>query len=238
MARRARQVVAGVPVHVLWRGHASTAITEDDADRLALLAALRGAASAHGLAVHAFVLMPSHVHLVATAAQPSALSLAMQAVGRTYVRHFNRRHARAGTLWEGRFRSTLLEPGHWVLPCLRYVELNPVRAGLVERPEDYAWSSHRHWIGRQTAAGAGQPWLVPAPDHWALGNTPFEREDRWRAFSAAEPSNAELRRLRQHAHTGWALGSPNFVERLTEALGTPQVPRRPGRPRKQLIPAA
>jgi putative transposase len=228
MARRPRLVAGGVPVHVLWRGTAGTAITRDDDDRARLLQEIRAAALSASMRVHAYVLMPDHLHLVLTVDQAPALSAALQAVGRSYVRHLNRRHGRSGTLWEGRYRSTMLEPSAWVLPCLRYVEQNPVRAGLTATAESYPWSSHRHWVGL-----SNESWLSQAPDYWELGNTPFERQDRWRRWCHDESPAPELSRLRWHAHTGWPLGSPAFLQGLEDQLGYRQAPASAGRPKKR-----
>jgi putative transposase len=227
MARRRRLVAAGVPVHVLWRGTAGSAIAHDDEDRTRLIRELRDAAAAWGLRTHAYALMRDHLHVVLSADDAMVVPAALQAVGRSYVRHFNRRHSRSGTLWEGRYRSTLIEPGAWLLSTLRYVERNPVRAGIVDRPEDYPWSSHGVWAGLTSTA-----WLSPTPEYWALGNTPYERQERWRALCADEATQDELAQLRRHVHSGWPLGSEAFLRDLEERFGLPQAPRRPGRPRR------
>ncbi len=230
MARRPRLVVAGVPVHVLWRGTAGSPIVQDDEDRARLLHEVRTASLGGVMRVHAYALMPDHLHLVLTVDQTAVISASLQAVGRSYVRYFNRRHGRSGTLWEGRYRSTLLEPAAWVLPCLRYVEQNPVRAGLAPTAEAYAWSSHRHWVGL-----ANESWLSPASDYWALGNTPYERQERWHRWCQDEPSALELTQLRRHVHSGWPLGAAAFIDGLEDQLGSRQRPAAAGRPRKRAL---
>src|SRR5688572_10856261 len=131
MARKPRNIVAGYPFHAIVRGNNRQAIFVDDEDRQAYKAVLQAAAAACGLEIHGYVLMTNHVHLIATPARPEALALVMQAVGRRYVRQFNRRHGRTGTLWEGRYRASIIQEDRYLLACLRYVEMNPVRAGMV-----------------------------------------------------------------------------------------------------------
>lgn len=231
MARRPRLVVAGLPVHLLWRGNAGACIFLDAQDAQALIASLAAAASRFGVQVHAYVLMPNHVHLVATPSDVTGLASTLQALGRDYVRAFNRRHGRTGTLWEGRFRSSLIEPGPWVLRLLRYVELNPVRAGLVDQAMDYEWSSHR-----ALASGAALTMTHAAPEYWALGNTPFEREERWRNWCNSAMADEELVIIRRNAHGGWPIGTNEFVARLEATHGQRQHRARAGRPRKMPAP--
>jgi putative transposase len=232
MARRPRFVVEGLPTHVLWRGNARTVIAHDDSDCAELLTQLATAASAQQVAVHAYTVMPDHLHLVATAPSSANLSATLQALGRSYVRRFNQRYRRTGTLWEGRYRSTVVQPGAWVLSILRYVECNPVRAGLVDSADRYAWSSHRHWNGENSAA-----WLRPCDEYWALGNTPFERAEAWKRYCHSEPAAEELKQLRRHVHTGWPLGSPEFLAALAADTGRAVIPKRAGRPRRTTVGA-
>ena len=126
MARRPRNIVSGYPSHAIVRGNNRQAIFCDDDDRLAYKSVLQEACAAYGLAVHAYALMTNHVHLVATPSRPESLALVMQAVGRQYVRYFNRRHGRTGTLWECRYRASIIQEDRYFLACQRYVEMNPV----------------------------------------------------------------------------------------------------------------
>ena len=147
-------------------------------------------------------------------------------MGRRYVQYFNRRHARTGTLWEGRYRSTVLQPERYLLACMVYLDLNPVRAGLVQQPADYAWSSHAHWVGLRN-----DRWLAPHALYWALGNTPFAREAAYAALVQAGLGASMQTSLTDSALSGWALGDTEFLEGLQQ-----QTPRRvtrgaPGRPR-------
>jgi len=178
--------------------------------------------------LHAYVLMEDHVHLLATPAGAEGLSRMMQALGRNYVGRFNHRHGRSGTLWEGRFRSGLIEADAWLLPCMRYIELNPVRAGLVAGPADYRWSSARHHLGQGTDA-----LLTDHALFWSLGNTPFDREAAWRAYLGQPVAATEMEQITASCLRGWALGSAGFLQRMTEVAGRRVVPAKRGRPRKR-----
>ena len=227
MARMSRLAVAGYPHHLIQRGNNRAAIFLDDEDRARYLGLLRAAATAAGVALHAYVLMTNHVHLLATPAAGDALSRMMQALGRNYVGWFNHRHGRSGTLWEGRFRSGLVEGDAHVLGCMRYIELNPVRAGMVRAPADYRWSSARHHLG----LGA-DPLLTDHALFWSLGNTPFEREAAWREFLGQPVAAAEVREFTAACQRGAAVGSAAFLARMNAETGRPVVPAQRGRPRR------
>ena len=227
MARIPRQVIAGYPYHVIQRGHNRQQVFVDDVDRREFLGWLKEAAEVHGLAIHAYVLMDNHVHLLCTPAQGDSLALTVQAVGRRYVRRFNRRHGRSGTLWEGRFRSSLVEADRYLLACQRYIESNPVRAGMVEGVADWPWSSHRHHIGV-----AVDPLVRSHPTIFALGNTPFERESAYRKLFDESVLQSDQDWLRQRLINGKPTASTDFQRQL-EVTHTLRLIRPPvGRPRK------
>ena len=173
--------------------------------------------------------MDNHVHLLATPERGDALSLAMQALGRRYVRWFNRRHGRTGTLWEGRFRSSLVEADRYLLACQRYIEANPVRAGLVASAGDWLWSSHRHHVGWTV-----DPLVRTHPTVWALGNTPFERESAYRRLFDEPVSQTEDQWLRARMMSGKPTASTDFQKRLESSHGVRLLPRPVGRPRSIL----
>ncbi|MGE3925554.1 MAG: transposase [Lautropia sp.] len=226
MARPARNVVAGYPYHLIARGNNRQATFVDDLDRHDYKAVLQSASTELGVAVHAYVLMTNHVHLIATPPDPTALGRLMQAVGRQYVRHFNRRHHRTGTLWEGRYRASIIQNDRYLLACQRYIEMNPVRAGLVAHPQDFRWSSHRHHLGVENDS-----LVSPHPLYWALGNTPFDREASYRAlFDTIAPIDDPT--LTQALLAGKPLADRCFLERLERATGLALEPRPVGRPRK------
>ena len=225
MARLARLAQAGLTQHLIHRGNNRQPIALDDEDRHALLAALQECAATHRVAIHAYVLMDNHLHLLATPSTADGLSRMMQSLGSRYVAAFNRRHGRSGTLWEGRYRAAPLEPETQLLPAMRCIELNPVRAGLVAQAKDYAWSSCQHHLGLRR-----DPLVTDHPSFWALGNTPFDREMRYRHLLDEGTNEAELRSLVDSALKGWPLGSPRFLAELAKQGERPVVPRPRGRP--------
>jgi len=177
MARLPRLTVPGYPHHIIQRGNNRQPVFAEAEDYAHLLALLGEHARACGVALHAYVLMGNHFHLLATPQEEDGLPRMMQAVGRRYVRHFNDRQGRSGTLWEGRYKSTLIQTERYFLACMAYIDLNPVRAGLCAEASDYPWSSHGHYIGRRT-----DPVVTPHAMYWALGNTPFAREAAYAAL--------------------------------------------------------
>lgn len=227
MARRPRQAVTAIPHHVLLRGHNRQPVFVDEADHRQFLGWLNEAALAHGLSIHAYLLLDTQVQLLATPERDEALSLVMQAVGRRYVRWFNQRHGRSGTLWEGRFRSSIVEADRWLLACQRHLESGPVRAGRVGSPADWPWSSHRHHAGL-----AVDPLVRPHPRVWALGNTPFERESAYRSLFDELVSQAEHEWIQACLVGGKPTASADFQKRLEVSLGLRLLPRPVGRPRR------
>jgi len=228
MARLARLTVAGLPHHLIQRGNNRQPIFLDEFDCARYLRELGELAPVHGLAIHAYVLMPNHVHLLATPAEDAAFARLMQSLGRRYVRSFNARHRRTGTLWEGRYRSTVIESERYLLACMRYIELNPVRAGLVSEPADYRWSSHGHNVGLRIDGLVTEHAL-----YWALGNTPFERQIAYRRLFQESQADGEIDALREATQHGWALGRSEFVGFVAQSTGRRVTRLRPGRPRRR-----
>lgn len=230
MARLPRLTLPGHLHHVIQRGNNRQPIFQDGEDFDTMLGLLADNALQHGVAVHAYVLMDNHFHLLVTPSSADALPQMMQAVGRRYVQYFNRRHVRTGTLWEGRYRSTVLQAERYLLPCMVYLDLNPVRAGLVANAADYPWSSHAHWRGVRN-----DRLLTPHALYWALGNTPFAREAAYAALVQAGIGSLEQTALTASALSGWALGDAEFIDVLQK-----QTPRRvlqgqAGRPKRVKI---
>lgn len=209
MARLPRLTLPGLPHHVIQRGNNGQPIFSCAADREMLLALLADHAAQCEVVVHAYVLMDNHFHLLATPATADGLPRMMQAVGRRYVRYFNDSQGRSGTLWEGRYKSTLIQTDRYLLACMVYIDLNPVRAGLVTHPQDYPWTSHGHYIGLRT-----DPLVTPHALYWELGNTPFAREAAYAELVRAGVSAQAQVALTQSALRGWALGEPDFVADL------------------------
>ena len=209
MARLPRLTVPGYPHHIIQRGNNRQAIFSSAADYLMLLALLEENSQKFGVALHAYVLMSNHFHLLATPITADGLPQMMQAVGRRYVRYFNDSQGRSGTLWEGRYRSTLIETDRYLLACMAYIDLNPVRAGLVSNARDYPWSSHAHYVGLRT-----DKMVTPHPLFWNLGNTPFAREAAYAELVGAGITPDQQDALTRSALSGWALGSESFVANL------------------------
>ncbi|MDB5869638.1 MAG: hypothetical protein JWP96_1970 [Polaromonas sp.] len=209
MARLPRLTVPGYPHHIIQRGNNRQAIFSSTADYQMLLALLDENAQKFGVALHAYVLMGNHFHLLATPATADGLPQMMQAVGRRYVRYFNDLQGRSGTLWEGRYRSTLIDTDRYLLACMAYIDLNPVRAGLVKEAAAYPWSSHAHYAGLRT-----DKIITPHALFWTLGNTPFAREVAYAGLVAHGITQVQQDALTQSALGGWALGDEKFVANL------------------------
>ena len=227
MARLSRLSLPGRLHHILQRGNNRQAVVLDDEDRAALLQALRDEATQAQVAVHAYVLMDNHLHLLATPATAEGVSQMMQGLGRRYVRAFNRRHGRSGTLFEGRYRSTLLQPEPHLLPAMAYLDLNPVRTGQAASAADWPWSSHGHYAGLRQS-----DWLQTHPLYWALGNTPFARQQAYADAVQAGVSQQQHAALGRAVHSGWALGDEDFLAQVQAEADRRVTPGRPGRPRK------
>lgn len=223
MARRPRLELPGVPLHVIQRGNNRTACFVGDGDRRLYLKCLREAALRHACAVHAYVLMSNHVHLLVTPPSIGAVAATMQDVGRRYVRLFNQIHGRSGTLWEGRYKSSLIDSETYLLTCHRYIELNPVRVGLVKHPLEYRWSSHAHY-----ATGVSNSLITR---HSLLAQLPPE-PSHFQALLREEIGPEVLDRIRTSANRGWALGSDRFLDRVEALLGRSARPPKRGRPFK------
>ena len=225
MARLPRLVVPGQAHHLLQRGHNGQAVFADDEDRRLYLSALQDALRAQGVVLHAYALLDNEVHLLLRPPSEAALSRMMQALGRRYVAAFNRRHGRSGTLWEGRFRASVVQAGTPTLQCLRLIDSLQVRHGLAPAYPDSAWSSATHRLGR------GRDALVTDPtEFWQLGNTPFEREAAYAALLDQGLDEATMRHIEHAASRGWALGSSVFLYEVAQQRGRPVRPRARGRP--------
>ena len=224
MARLPRLSLPGQPHHVIQRGNNRQAIVVDTADRERLLALWAEQAPRFGVALHAYMLMDNHFHLLVTPPTAEALPQFMQAVGRSYVRGFNDRHGRSGTLWEGRYRATVLQAERYLLPCMVYMDLNPVRSGLVAEAHDHVWSSHYHYAGLRT-----DRFVTPHPLYWTLGNTPFAREAAYADLVYQGISARDQLLLTEATLQGWAAGDPSFVAALQQATPRRLVKARAGR---------
>jgi putative transposase len=225
MARLPRLTLANQPHHVIQRGNNRQPIFANAADYKALLDLLEESAKKFQVAVHAYVLMSNHFHLLATPQTVEGLPKMMQAVGRSYVRYFNDAQGRSGTLWEGRYKSTLIQTERYLLACMVYIDLNPVRAGLVTTPQDYPWSSHRHYLGARP-----DRLITPHALYWELGNTPFAREAAYAELVQSGVSPVQQAALTDATLRGWALGEADFVADLQKRTQRRVAKANPGRP--------
>ncbi|WP_127475381.1 transposase [Sulfurivermis fontis] len=214
MARLPRICPIGIPQHVIQRGNNRQPCFADERDFAAYADWLGEAARKCGVAVHAWVFMTNHVHLLVTPTVAGSVSRMMQALGRRYVRYFNHTYRRTGTLWEGRFRSCLVEADTYLLTCQRYIEMNPVRAGMVVRPSDYHWSSFH-----ANALGITSGLWTPHPTYLCLGNNARERAQAYLGLFAAPLDEQSVVKIRAATNMGLALGNDRFKEEIERLTG-------------------
>jgi putative transposase len=232
MARHPRLILAGVALHVVQRGNNRSACFREDGDYLTYLAHLRYLSGKYECEVHAYCLMTNHVHLLLTPADAYACTLLMRDLGRCYVPYFNRRHGRTGTLWEGRFRSCLAESARYVLACYRYIELNPVRAGMTADPATYLWSSHRANTGIVL-----DPFVKLHGEFLALGNEEHSRCAAYRRLFQESFEPSLLRSIREATNGGYPLASDAFKSVMIAPAGWRTERGKPG-PRVEAPQAA
>lgn len=217
MPRKCRQCPAGLPVHVVQRGNNRQICFTSDSDIKAYANWLREAAIKYGVAIHAWVFMTNHIHLLVTPKSEDSISKTMQYQGRYYVRYFNYRYRRTGTLFEGRFKSNLVQNQYYFLACQRYIELNPVRAGMVSDPANYKWSSYNaHAFGR-----AVRMWH-PHPEYMALGQTVQERRSEYRKLFSHDLDHTVINDIRHAINTGLVFGNERFRKEVEQLTGQRQ----------------
>lgn len=227
MPRRARLCIPGIPWHIVQRGNNRTACFYTDSDYQVYLDHLRNEAEKHGCRVHAYVLMTNHVHLLVTPERSDSAALMMKHLGQRYVQYVNRTYRRSGTLWEGRFRSCLAQDEQYALACYRYIELNPVRARMVDRPADYPWSSFR-----SNGQGEPNPILSPHDDYLRLGLSDKERLTAYRELFRMHMEPALVDEIRTATDGNYVLGNERFKEEIGRMLSRRVTPGKPGRPKK------
>jgi putative transposase len=227
MPRPSRLIVPGVAVHLIQRGNDRVACFSHDNDYLMYLAHLRQLAEKYECAVHAYCLMANHVHLLITPHAAGACTGLMRDLGQRYLQYFNRRHERTGTLWEVRFRSCLTESALYVLGCYRYIELNPVRAGMVDHPTGYLWSSYAVNGGMRS-----DPLITPHPEFLALGAVPGTRHSAYRGLFEQRLDPGLQKAIRDATNGGYPLASEAFKAIVLAPSGWRTGPGEPGRPAK------
>ena len=229
MARLPRLYLPGCAQHVIQRGNNREACFYDEADYKAYLTFLKDASIKHGVAIHAFVLMTNHVHLLLTSEDESGTSGMMQTLGRKYVQYFNHTHRRTGTLWEGRYKSTVVDADTYLLTVYRYIELNPVRADMVRHAAEYPWSSYP-----SNALGKDIALLTPHPSYRRLGKTAAERQSAYRALFRGRMPERDVTAIREATNKAWVLGSDRFKAQVESRTGRRSVPLGRGGDRKSM----
>jgi putative transposase len=228
MARLPRFFIEGQPQHLIQRGNNRAPIFAAEDDYRFYLEALAEASERYGCEIYAYVLMTNHVHLLVAPQTELSLPKTLQSVGRRYVQHFNRAYERTGTLWEGRYRATLIDSERYLLTCMRYIELNPVRAGMVRHPRDYLWSSYR-----SHADGESDPLVQEHPLYRRLGRSAVARQAAYRQLFRAQIAQADLEAIRQATNKAWALGDVGFREKMAALTGRRTAPLAKGRRKLQ-----
>ena len=227
MARLPRLNLPNVPQHIVQRGNNRQVTFVEPEDYVVYLEKLKYYAKEYEVKIHAFVLMTNHVHLLATPTTSNGVSKLMQSLGRYYVRYFNQTYKRTGTLWEGRFKSTLIDSDNYFLIVSRYIELNPVRAGMVAHPAEYTWSSYQH-------NGAGKVIeLITEHDLYArLGTNPENRQAHYRALFERDIPPYTLEEIKTATDKMWVLGNDKFKQQVEELSGRRASPLAKGGDRK------
>lgn len=229
MPRQPRVVLPGYPHHVIQRGHNQAPVFLERADHRFYLQLLADWKARLGCKVYAYCLMTNHVHLVIDPGETAKkLALLMKRVAGRYTRHVNNVEQRSGTAWNGRFSSSPIDTDRYLMACCRYVELNPVRAGMVSVPQDYPWSSYRHKVGQSLCQ-----WLDEDPCYTELGSTPSERVARYHAWVLDSIPDGEWQFIRAAARRGQLTGDKRFREAVSRRLGRRIASRGPGRPKRR-----
>ena len=227
MPRPARLNLPGIPQHITQRGNNRQACFFASADYALYLSLLTGACRKHRCTVHAYVLMTNHVHLLITPETPMGVSLVFRDLGRDYVRQFNKAYHRTGTLWEGRFKSSLVDKEAYCLACYRYIELNPVRAGMVNHPSKYRWSSFNI-----NALGNSSDLITPHESWLELGDTHANRLTAYCHLFEEVLDQHQLNEIRHGMKKGLPTGDNSFKRQIEEALSIKLSNGLRGRPKK------
>lgn len=227
MARLPRLIIPSLPHYVIQRGANRQPVFQDADDHIQFLAWLKTGAKTFKVALHAYVLLPDQLHLLATPSDATGLAQLMQWLGRYYVPYFNQKYAREGALWQGRYKTSVIDAEHFLLSCCRYLEHVPVQAGLAAQAREHAWSSYAHHIGLRPDA-----MMTDHALYWALGNTPFDREGAYLRLCEEGLGSSEVRLIEQAVLKGWPLGSDAFKQALQLKMQRQVLPAKRGRPRK------
>jgi putative transposase len=227
MARLPRFVLVGHPQHIIIRGNNREPVFNADEDYRFFLDKLSDAAKKHECDIHAYVLMTNHIHLLATPHKTDGISKMMQMLGRYYVQYYNYTNKRSGTLWEGRYKASLIDSETYALLCYRYIELNPVRADMVQHPSEYPWSSYR-----ANALGQHDALITPHSMYEALGQDEITRQTQYRSLFTGQIDELSLSEMREATNKAWVLGSEHFKQKIAAQLNRRSAPNARGGDRK------
>ncbi len=227
MPRKPRFIIPGVPIHIVQRGHSKEPVFFEDNDYQAYLGWLDEAATRYACEIHAYCLMSNHIHLLITPSDKTGITRMMQYIGRYYVPYINQTYGTSGSLWEGRYKSNLINSEQYLLTCMRYIELNPVRAKMVRTPAQYRWSSYRH-----NGQGKDDSLITPHALYSALGKSKLSRITAYKALFQSPIDKGILNVIRAAWQTGTPLGNDYFKERIEKKLKCKVGQARRGRPNK------
>ncbi len=227
MPRRARLLMPGVPLHLIQRGNNRSVCFFSEDDYLFYLELLAEQANKNSCEIHAWCLMTNHVHLLISPHEHSSTSLLMKGIGQRYVQYINRTYGRSGTLWEGRFRSCLVQSDSYVLACYRYIEMNPVRAKMVTHPAEYRWSSYR-----ANAQSEFSHLITPHAQYLSLGDTDVSTAEVYRELFRSELEIGLVDQIRAATNGNYVLGGSRFAAEIEAMIGRRARRRCPGRPKK------
>ena len=230
MARLPRFVIPGQPQHVIQRGNNRDMIFVADEDYHYYLKKLEDACKKYDCDIHAYVLMTNHVHLLMTPHSENGISKVMQYIGRYYVQYFNFQYQRTGTLWEGRYKATLLDSESYLLTCSRYIELNPVRARMVSDPVDYPWSSYHY-----NALGQTSRLISPHSVYKALGIDEATCRSNYYALFASHIPKADIEKIRTATNKAWVLGNDRFIAKIEQLMSRQVLPKPRGGDRRSKL---
>lgn len=231
MPRKPRFFLPGIPVHIVNRGHSRAPVFFERSDYRAYLNWLEEAAGRYNCAIQAYVLMTNHVHILATPRDKNGISRMMQYVGRRYVPYINHTYGTSGSIWEGRFKASLVSDEQYLVACMRYIELNPVRADMVNSPSEYPWSSYHG-----NALGYADSLISPHPVYLALAKKEHARLAAYKAMFSTDVDDKDILDIRKAVQTGTPLGNVYFREKIEKKLGWKVGYNRRGRPKKALTP--
>lgn len=230
MPRRSRIIVPSVPLHIIQRGNNRQACFFTDEDYLFYLEWLKEYSQSAGCSIHAYVIMTNHVHLLLTPQKVESAGNLMKRLGQRYVQYVNRTYKRSGTLWEGRFRSSVIQQQDYLFICQRYIEMNPVRAGLVIHPGDYRWSSYR-----VNGQGDKSELITPNMLYEALGYDDAKKQLAYKELFRHELEPDKIDKIRKATNGNFTLGSGRFAKEISEILKRRVTPGKAGRPRKERV---